>query len=132
LIWKIFCEYLNNKLLDYKGIKITNFGIFTYEVTSDLNNGDNNNTTSNKFSNNIVSDSQLRESNIKSLVDIIVDNKQTHRLSPIFIIDFKKYNKILTNIFEKEGLVKTKCKESIYRKEFELISFNPVFIANQW
>ena len=53
----------------------------------------------------------------------------------MFNIDFKyKKDKILTNVFsiEKEELIKTKCKKSIYRKDFELISCNPITIAYEW
>lgn len=68
---------------------------------------------------------------MKSLGEIIVEKKTTHKLRPCFVID-PKFKKLLTRFKDKEELIKTKSQSSIYQKGFQMIYCNPIPIAAAW
>jgi len=115
IIWKAFCEYLKEKLLEYKGVNIKNLGAFTYEVATELPKSGNN----------------FSSSNMKTLGELIVEKKTTHKLRPCFVID-AKFKKLLTRYLDKEELIKTKSQSSIYQRGFQMTYCNPIPIAASW
>jgi hypothetical protein len=115
IIWKAFCEYLKERLMDYKGINVKNLGAFTYEVNTDLP------KTGSNFS----------STNMKSLGELIVEKRTTHKLRPCFVID-PKFKKLLSRFKDKEELIKTKSQSSIYQKGFQMTYCNPIPIAAGW
>lgn len=115
IIWKAFCEYLKERLMDYKGINVKNLGAFTYEVNTDLP------KTGSNFS----------STNMKSLGELIVEKRTTHKLRPCFVID-PKFKKLLSRFKDKEELIKTKSQSSIYQKGFQMMYCNPIPIAAGW
>ena len=115
IIWRAFCEYLKEKLLEYKGVNVKNLGAFTYEVNTDLPKSIN----------------AYNSSSMKSLGEILVEKKTTHKLRPCFVID-AKFKKLLTKFLDKEELIKTKSQASIYQKGFQMIYCNPIPIAASW
>ena len=115
IIWKAFCEYLKERLMDYKGINVKNLGAFTYEVNTDLP------KTGSNFS----------STNMKSLGELIVEKRTTHKLRPCFVVD-AKFKKLLSRFKDKEELIKTKSQSSIYQKGFQMTYCNPIPIAAGW
>jgi hypothetical protein len=115
IVCKAFCEYLKERLMDYKGINVKNLGAFTYEVNTDLP------KTGSNFS----------STNMKSLGELIVEKRTTHRLRPCFVID-PKFKKLLSRFKDKEELIKTKSQSSIYQKGFQMTYCNPIPIAAGW
>lgn len=112
IIWKSFCEYLHEKVTNYKGVNLKGFGTFTYEVSTSLP----------KLG---IDFSQAKT---KSFGELLLEKKTTHHLRPCFIID-PKFTKILTKYKGKEELTKPKSQSSIYQKGFQMIYCNPIPIA---
>ena len=113
VIWKAFCEYMHERILDYKGINIKNFGTFTYEVSTELP----------KIG--------LDKSIFRSLGELIVEKKSTNKLRPTFLID-NRYKKFLTKFLDKEEIIKPKSQSSIFQKGFQMTYCNPIPIAAAW
>lgn len=115
IIWKAFCEYLNEKVSTYKGVNVKGFGAFTFEVNTDLP----------KFG---IDYSQAK---FKSFGELILEKKTTHKLRPCFVID-NRFKKVLMKFKDKEELIKPKSQSSIYQKGFQMNYCNPIPIAAAW
>ena len=113
IIWKAFCEYIGERLIEYKGINVKNFGAFTYEVSTELP----------KIG--------LEKSKFNTLGELIVEKKTSHNLRPYFLID-NRYKKLLTKFLDKEELIKPKSQHSIFQKGFQMTYCNPTPIAASW
>lgn len=92
-----------------------NFGAFTYEVETEL--------PKLGFG--------YDKSKLKSMGELIVEKKSTHKLRPCFIID-NRFKKLLTRFKDKEELVKPKSQSSIFQKGFQMSYCNPIPIAAAW
>jgi nucleoid DNA-binding protein len=112
LIWKGFCEYLREKVTDYKGVNVKGLGAFTFEVDTQLP----------KIGVN------YKEAKMKSFGELIMEKKTTHVLRPCFVVD-TKFIQLLTRFKNKEELIKPKSQSSIYQKGFQMTYYNPIPIA---
>jgi len=113
VIWKAFCDYVQERLNDYKGINVKNFGAFTFEVATELP----------KIG--------LEKSKFNTLGELIVEKKTSHKMRPTFVID-NRYKKLLTRFLDKEELIKPKSQHSIFQKGFQMTYCNPTPIAAAW
>lgn len=112
IIWKAFCEYLHEKVNNYKGVNVKGLGTFTYEVSTSLP----------KLG------IDFQQAKTKSFSELLLEKKTTHHLRPCFVID-PKFTRILTKFKGKEELTKPKSQSSIYQKGFQMIYCNPIPIA---
>ena len=112
IIWKSFCEYLKERMLEHKGINVKNFGAFTYEVESELP----------------KTGFLSQKGTFQSIGEIIIEKKTTHRVRPTFLVD-NRYKKFLTKFLNKDELIKPKSQSSIYQKGHQMTYCNPVPIA---
>lgn len=113
VIWKAFCEYIQERLNEYKGINVKNFGAFTFEVATEL------------------PKVGLEKSKFNTLGELIVEKKTNHKLRPAFVID-NRFKKLLTRFLDKEELIKPKSQHSIFQKGFQMTYCNPTPIAASW
>lgn len=112
IIWRAFCEYINEKLYSYTGVNVKGFGAFTFEVACELP--------------KVGID--FKETKLKSFGELIIEKKTTHRLRPCFIID-QRYKKNLVKFNDKEELTKPKSQASVYQRGFKMTYCNPIPIA---
>jgi hypothetical protein len=111
------CEYIKSSLVQFKAIKIKDFGVFSFEVISNLN---------------PKCDFKNSNDNLTNLSKIIVLKKKTDILRAKFYLDMK-FKKLIMNYNESTNdLVNIKGKKSKYSKDFELINCNPLSIAKLW
>jgi len=112
IIWKAFCEYLNEKVSSYKGVNVKGLGAFTFEVQTELP--------------KIGIDYQ--QAKMKSFGELILEKKSTHKLRPCFVVD-PKFKNLLTRFKDKEELIKPKSQSSVFQKGFQMTYCNPIPIA---
>ena len=111
-MWKAFCEYLKEKVTNYKGVNVKGLGTFTFEVSTSLP--------------RLGID--FTHAKTKSFQELLMEKKTQHHLRPCFVID-PKFSHILTRFNGKEELTKPKSQSSIYQKGFQMTYCNPVPIA---
>jgi len=68
------------------------------------------------------------KSKFKTLGELIIEKKTTHKLRPAFVID-NRYKKFLTKFLNKDELIKPKSQASIYQKGLKMTYCNPIPIA---
>lgn len=112
IIWKAFCEYLKEKVYDYKGVNVKNFGTFTYEVSTQLP----------------KTGIDYNQAKMKSFGELVIEKKTTHSLRPCFVID-NRFKKLLTRFKDKEELTKPKSQSSVFQRGFQMTYCNPIPIA---
>jgi len=115
IIWRAFCEYIREKITDYKGVNVKNWGAFTYEIETTLPNVRSN----------------FDRSKFNSFDEIKAAKNGSHKLRPCFVID-NKFKKILTRFKDKEEVIKPKSQATIYQKGFQMTFCNSVPIAAAW
>ena len=112
VIWRSLCEYLKEKLTNYKGINLRGLGSFTFEVSTLLP----------KLG------IDFTQAKTKSFNELLLEKKTQHRLRPCFVVD-PKFLHVLTRFKNKEEITKPKSQSSIYQKGFQMTYCNPVPIA---
>jgi hypothetical protein len=112
IIWRSFCQYMDDQLRAGRSVNIRKFGAFTYDVETEL-----------------PKISSGRQVNInQGMADQRADRKHIHHLKPRFVVD-EKIQYHLNRYHNKEQISPAKSQKSIYSKGFRMIYANSVPIA---
>ena len=110
IIWKATIEYINENLLQGRGVNIAGFGAFTFDIETN----------------------QPRIGNINPIQGEIQDQrlerKHLHKNRPVFIPD-SGLEYLLQRYHRKDQVNKPASQKSVYQKGFQMIFCNPVPIA---
>ena len=112
MIWRGTCEYLKEKVTNYKGVNLKGFGAFTYECKQTLP----------KLGIN------LEEAKYKNFDQLLLEKKSRHIMRPCFIID-TRFLPVLTRFKNKEEVTKPASQSSVYQKGINMTYCNPGPIA---
>ena len=110
IIWKSTVEYLQEKLLEGKGINLRGFGAFTFDVTTDM---PRTHTINPEF----------------EIADQRMERKHLHKNRPCFAVD-QEFKYVLQRFPGKEQLERPASQHSVYQRGFQMIFCNPVPIAH--